>query len=102
MGMYQKFCDLEGLTCDVISVNYKEAGGVSDASLNVKGEEVYSKLKYEAGTHRVQRVPATEQAGRIHTSTATVVLMPEVDTSNINEVVGFNEADIEFQFVRAG
>ncbi|CAK0908541.1 unnamed protein product [Prorocentrum cordatum] len=100
MGMYKKFCELEGLECKVVSFNRKEGGGLSDVSLAIKGDEVYSKLKYEAGTHRVQRVPATEAAGRIHTSTATVVLMPEVESGDVLE--DFNEKDIEFQFVRAG
>merc|ERR1711933_10568 len=63
MAMYQKFCALEGLACQVVSLNSKEGGGLTDVSLAVKGDEVYSKLKFEAGTHRVQRVPATETAG---------------------------------------
>ncbi|CAE8736940.1 unnamed protein product, partial [Polarella glacialis] len=77
-------------------------GGISQATLRISGDKVWSKLKYESGVHRVQRVPATERAGRVHTSTATVAIMPEMEFTNEYD----NEADVikqcTLQFCRAG
>lgn len=98
MNMYVKYCDMEGLECKVLSANDNDMGGVSDAQISVGGEGIYSKLKWEAGTHRVQRVPATEKAGRVHTSTATVVIMPDVDEIEFE----LDEKELEFKFMRAG
>jgi len=75
-----------------------EMGGFKEAVLEIKGDQVYSKLKFEAGVHRVQRVPATEAQGRVHTSTATVAVMPEVDEV---EVV-IDPKDIELKTARSG
>lgn len=71
-----------------LSGNFKaEKGGFKTCVIEVKGNRVYSKLKYESGVHRVQRVPQTETQGRVHTSTATVAIMPEVDyISNLNHI----------------
>jgi peptide chain release factor 1 len=73
-------------------------GGFKEAVLEIQGERVYSKLKYEAGVHRVQRVPATEASGRVHTSTATVAIMPEVDDVEIH----IDPKDVEVSTARSG
>merc|ERR1719504_637868 len=75
-----------------------EAGGCRDVTLEVKGDSVYSKLKFEAGVHRVQRVPQTETQGRIHTSTATVAIMPEVDEVTVE----IDMKDVEMHTARSG
>ncbi len=77
--MYKKLAEKENWKIEVLDEERSEAGGYSLISFMVKGENVYSKLKYESGAHRVQRVPATETQGRVHTSTATVLVMPEAE-----------------------
>lgn len=77
--MYHKYCDKEGFKIEVLEEERSEAGGFSLISFMIKGDNVYSKLKYESGAHRVQRVPSTETQGRVHTSTATVLVMPEAE-----------------------
>ena len=77
--MYKKLAEKEGWKIELIDEERSEAGGYSLISFMVKGENVYSKLKYESGAHRVQRVPVTETQGRVHTSTATVLVMPEAE-----------------------
>jgi len=98
MNMYTKYCENEGIGCKVLSQSKKDGGLTVEATLGVTGEGVYSRLKYEGGVHRVQRVPATEAQGRLHTSTATVAIMPEVEELDLN----FNEKDLEFKYCRAG
>lgn len=100
-NMYERFCTLEGLSCKMYTWTKRETGGYSDAVLKINGKGVWSKLKYESGVHRVQRVPATEMKGRVHTSTATVALMPEVDeVDDVDEDKIIKET--EFTFCRAG
>ncbi len=77
--MYIKYAEKQGWKVEVTSEEYSEGGGFSLISFMVKGDNVYSKLKYESGAHRVQRVPVTETQGRVHTSTATVLVMPEAE-----------------------
>ena len=77
--MYKKLAEREGWKIEIMEEEKSEAGGYSLISFMVKGENVYSKLKYESGAHRVQRVPSTETQGRVHTSTATVLVMPEAE-----------------------
>ena len=77
--MYHKYCDKNNWNVEILEEEAKEAGGYSLISFMVKGDNVYSKLKYESGAHRVQRVPVTETQGRVHTSTATVLVMPEAE-----------------------
>lgn len=77
--MYNMYADKAGFKTEEIEVNTQGVGGIKDATFVVRGEGAYSKLKYESGVHRVQRVPETESGGRIHTSTATVAVLPEVD-----------------------
>ncbi|WP_179395188.1 peptide chain release factor 1 [Lacticaseibacillus absianus] len=79
LTMYMKYAEKQGWTTEIIDENPTEVGGYKEVSVLITGESVYSKLKYENGAHRVQRVPATESAGRVHTSTATVGIMPEYD-----------------------
>ena len=77
--MYTRFCDNIGWTHKLIDSNDSEHGGFKEIVFEVHGEDVYSRFKYESGVHRVQRVPATESQGRVHTSTVTVAIMPEID-----------------------
>lgn len=96
--MYQRFCDRKGLKLSVIDVTEGTAGGYKEVISSVAGEGAYGLLKFESGVHRVQRVPATEQMGRVHTSAASVVALPEVD--EVGDVV-INPADIEIQTARS-
>lgn len=77
--MYVKYAESQGFSIEVLDSTPGSSGGYAEISFMVKGKGAYSKLKYESGAHRVQRVPATESQGRVHTSTATVLVMPEVD-----------------------
>lgn len=77
--MYVKYAEKEGWKTEPITEEYSEGGGFSLVSFMIKGKNVYSKMKYESGAHRVQRVPVTETQGRVHTSTATVLVMPEAE-----------------------
>jgi len=96
--MYQRFCDKIGLKLTVLDVTEGTAGGYKEVISSVAGEGAYGLLKFESGVHRVQRVPATEQQGRVHTSAASVVALPEVD--DVEQVV-INPADIEVQTARS-
>jgi len=92
MRMYMKYADKQGWQTQVLSKTDCEAGGVSEVIISVKGDSIYSKLKYESGVHRVQRVPTTESQGRVHTSTATVAVMPEVTDVEVN--LDLNDCEI--------
>ncbi|HRV75938.1 MAG: peptide chain release factor 1 [Candidatus Nomurabacteria bacterium] len=81
--MYLRWCENNNLKAELISSTPSESGGIKDSSIEVKGVDAYGKLKFEAGVHRVQRIPVTESAGRIHTSTATVAIMPEAEETDI-------------------
>ncbi|GKS81833.1 peptide chain release factor 1 [Ligilactobacillus pabuli] len=83
-NMYSKYAEKQGWSIEVIDKNVTEVGGFKEIALLINGSKVYSKLKYENGAHRVQRVPSTESAGRVHTSTATVVVMPEEEDVEID------------------
>ena len=99
MRMYTRYAATKGWQTKILSINECEAGGVSEVVISVKGgENIYSQLKYESGVHRVQRVPQTESQGRVHTSTATVAVMPEVDDVEIE----LNMNDIEITTARSG
>lgn len=78
-NMYVRYAENQGFKVEDLESTAGSSGGFSEISFMIKGDSVYSKLKYESGAHRVQRVPATESQGRVHTSTATVLVMPEVD-----------------------
>lgn len=81
--MYTRYAERQGWKVQMVDENPSEAGGFSTVSFMIKGKSVYSKLKYESGAHRVQRVPKTEASGRIHTSTATVLVMPEAEEIDV-------------------
>ena len=90
LRMYEKYSEKTGFKTEVISTSHSESGGYKEVSLSVRGAGAYGVLKYEGGVHRVQRVPKTESQGRVHTSTATVAAMPEVEEAefdlNVNDV----------------
>jgi peptide chain release factor 1 len=96
--MYQRFCDKRGLKMSVLDVTEGTAGGYKEVISSVSGDGAYGLFKFESGVHRVQRVPATEQQGRVHTSAASVVALPEVE--EVEQVV-INPADIEIQTARS-
>ena len=82
--MYTRYAEAQGWKIQLMDENPSEAGGFASVSFMIKGKRVYSKLKFESGAHRVQRVPKTEASGRIHTSTATVLVMPEAEEIDID------------------
>lgn len=82
--MYQRYCEGKGWKVEVITMNEGTAGGFKEVSFDVSGESVYGILKYESGVHRVQRVPATESQGRVHTSAASVVVLPEAEDVDVD------------------
>ncbi len=96
--LYSRYSETQHWKVKLISDSQGEMGGFKEAILEIQGDRVYSKLKYEAGVHRVQRVPATETSGRVHTSTATVAIMPEVDDVEIH----IDPKDIEMSTARSG
>ena len=96
--MYSRFFDSKGWKVEVLDVTEGTMGGYKEVSLKVSGEEVYGTMKYEAGVHRVQRVPDTETQGRVHTSAATVAVLPEVEEVDVE----INPADVEMQTSRSG
>ncbi len=82
--MYQRYCEIKGWKTELVDYTPGTAGGYKEIILNVTGEDVYGTLKYESGVHRVQRVPATETQGRVHTSAASIVVLPEADEFDID------------------
>ena len=96
--MYERYGQKIGWTVKPISASEADLGGFKELVISVKGDSVYSQLKFEAGVHRVQRVPATESQGRVHTSTATVAVMPEVDPVEVK----IDPTDIEVGTARSG
>ena len=95
--MYSMYAESHRWKTEVDSVNETELGGIKEISFTIEGAGAYSRLKYESGVHRVQRVPETESGGRIHTSTATVAVLPEMETADVQ----LNPADIEMQVFRS-
>ena len=95
--MYSMFAAKQGWNIELLNYNETELGGVKEADFVVNGRGAYSRLKYESGVHRVQRVPETESGGRVHTSTATVAVLPEMEEVDVQ----INPADIEMQVYRA-
>ena len=98
LDVYRKYISANGWQASIIDSSQGDDGGYKSVTLDVKGDMVYSKLKWEAGVHRVQRVPATESQGRVHTSTATVAVMPECDEVDVN----IDPKDIEMNTMRSG
>ena len=95
--MYSMYAAQKGWNIDLLNYSDTELGGVKEADFIVNGRGAYSRLKYESGVHRVQRVPETESGGRVHTSTATVAVLPEMEEASVE----INPADIEMQVYRA-
>jgi len=95
--MYTRFAETRGWTVELLDASPASAGGYKEISATIRGKKVYALLKFESGVHRVQRVPATESQGRIHTSTATVAVMPEAEDIDIE----INPKDLEIQTMRA-
>jgi peptide chain release factor 1 len=96
--MYLRFCERQGWRTEIMSESAAELGGYKELVLRIEGEQVYGQLRFESGGHRVQRVPATESQGRIHTSACTVAVMPEPDEA---EEVQLNPADLRIDTFRA-
>lgn len=96
--MYQAYSKARGWRFEVIDESRAEMGGYKEATFEIKGDECYDLLRYETGVHRIQRIPATEKTGRIHTSTASVLVLPIKKKSKVE----INQSDIEMQFTRAG
>lgn len=92
-GMYQRYAERMGWKTEVTDTSANEAGGYREIVFEIRGRGAYSRLKFESGVHRVQRVPATEAQGRIHTSTATVAVMPEVDEVDVD--IDWNDVRID-------
>ena len=95
--MYSMYAESRRWKTEVDSVSETELGGIKEISFTIEGDGAYSRLKFESGVHRVQRVPETESGGRVHTSTATVAVLPEMETADVQ----LNPADIEMQVFRS-
>ena len=96
--MYERVCALKKWTLEIINISKSEAGGFKEVILLIKGTDIYSFLKFESGVHRVQRVPETETQGRVHTSAATVAVLPEAEEVDIK----INEKDLRIDVFRSG
>ena len=95
--MYQRYAVLKGWKVEILSLNDTGMGGIKEASMSISGKGVFARLKYESGVHRVQRVPETEASGRIHTSAATVAVLPDVEDVDIH----IDEKDLVIDVYRA-
>ncbi|MDG2474438.1 MAG: peptide chain release factor 1 [Paracoccaceae bacterium] len=97
LKMYERFSESQGWAFDILENSITEVGGVREAIVNISGKSVYGCLKFESGVHRVQRVPETESAGRVHTSAATIAVLPEADEIDLE----IKQADIRIDTMRA-
>ncbi len=98
LSLYQLYADTRGCKIDILDASSSDVGGFKEVTARVSGEEVFRYLKYESGVHRVQRVPATETQGRIHTSTATVAVLPEAEEVDIE----IRPEDLRIETCRSG
>jgi len=98
LGMYKRYAETKGWTTKIIDESKNDIGGYKEASLEIRGKDVFEDLRWETGVHRVQRVPETEKSGRIHTSTASVAIMPIRTKSKFV----INPVDLDMEFSRAG
>ena len=98
LRMYQMYAESINWKMEVLNMNATELGGIKEVSFEIKGQGAYSRLKYESGVHRVQRIPTTESGGRIHTSTVTVAVLPEVEDVEVD----INSNDLRIDVFRAG
>ena len=95
--MYQRYADLKGWRCEALSLSESDLGGLKEVVAEISGQGVFARLKYEAGVHRVQRVPVTEGSGRIHTSAATVAVLPEAEDVDVT----IDDKDLRIDVYRA-
>ena len=98
MRMYLKYCESKGWKTALLSESEGTVGGYKEVQIEVTGEDVYGTLKFESGVHRVQRVPDTEASGRVHTSAATVAVMPEAEEVDVE----VKESDVKMETARSG
>lgn len=96
--MYSRFAEARGWKVEIADINRSELGGIKEVTAEIHGEDVYRFLQFESGVHRVQRVPETEKAGRIHTSAATVAILPEAEEADVT----VNESDLQIDTYRSG
>lgn len=96
-GMYQRYASLQGWKFEVMEITQNDIGGYREAVANISGDNVFARLKFESGVHRVQRVPKTETQGRVHTSAATVAVLPEAEEVDID----IQDSDLRIDFFRA-
>ncbi len=97
LRMYQRYAEARGWKVEILEQNITELGGIKEVVAHIKGENVFARLKYESGVHRVQRVPTTESGGRVHTSAATVAVLPEAEDVDVQ----INANDIRIDTMRA-
>ena len=97
LRMYQRYAERRGWSIETVSLSEGKVGGVKDAVFKIQGESAYGRLRYESGVHRVQRVPATEAQGRIHTSAATVAILPEAEELDVS----IDESDLKVDVFRS-
>lgn len=97
LRMYQRYAEIKKWKFEMISISENDFGSLKEATASISGKNIYGEMKFESGVHRVQRVPLTEASGRIHTSTATVAVMPEVEEFDVN----IDPKDIRIDFMRA-
>lgn len=97
LAMYRRFCELQGWKFEILEMSENDVGGLKEVSARINGTNVFASLKFESGVHRVQRVPATESGGRIHTSAATVAVLPEAEEVDIE----IKAEDIRIDTMRA-
>ncbi len=98
LRMYQKYAERKGFTIEIIEFNESERGGFKEIIFSISGDDVYGTMKFESGVHRVQRVPETEASGRLHTSAATVAVLPEAEEVDVH----INEEDLRIDIFRSG
>ncbi|KAF9261080.1 release factor [Marasmius fiardii PR-910] len=101
LRMYERFASLNNWKVNSLSHNSNEAGGVKDAIIEIKGEDVYDTLRWESGVHRVQRVPVTESGGRVHTSTVSVIVLPLLDERDVQKEQLYSMDEVRVEVMRA-
>ena len=97
LRMYQTYCDSHKFKMEILNIEETELGGIKEVQALIKGKNAYARFKYESGVHRVQRVPETESQGRVHTSTATVAILPEMEDADVE----INDKDIRIDLFRS-
>lgn len=97
LRMYQMYCDSHKFKMEIMNIEETELGGIKEVQAMIKGKNAYARFKYESGVHRVQRVPETESQGRVHTSTATVAILPEMEDTDVE----INDKDIRIDLFRS-